>query len=152
MFQRAPDQARKQLQGRMVHFIFCGWFIVHICLRSDQIREICQFSNNALNRKADGCFEIFWGFVPSAETDVFRPQTDQLIEPYLRKPLEEQDAFEGTRFKTKDTHRNRWRTSHHQVLCKNHINRPQGRGERSQVFTTISIASRFSKISMDFPR
>jgi hypothetical protein len=27
--------------------------------------------------------------------------SDQLIEPYLSKPLEEQDAVEGTRFKTK---------------------------------------------------
>jgi hypothetical protein len=33
--------------------------------------------------------------------DVFRRQTDQLIEPYLSKPLEEQDAVEGTRFKTR---------------------------------------------------
>jgi hypothetical protein len=32
---------------------------------------------------------------------VFRPQADQLIEPYLGKPLEEQDAVEGTIFKTK---------------------------------------------------
>jgi hypothetical protein len=28
-------------------------------------------------------------------------QTDQLTEPYLSKPLVEQDAVEGTRFKTK---------------------------------------------------
>jgi hypothetical protein len=32
---------------------------------------------------------------------VFRPQTDQLIEPYLSKSLEEQDAVEETRFQTK---------------------------------------------------
>jgi hypothetical protein len=30
---------------------------------------------------------------------------DQLIKPYLSKPLEEQDAVEGTRFKTKNTHK-----------------------------------------------
>jgi hypothetical protein len=34
-------------------------------------------------------------------TDVFRPQTDQLIESDLNNPWEEQDAVEGTRFKTK---------------------------------------------------
>jgi hypothetical protein len=37
----------------------------------------------------------------TGKQDVFRPQTDQLIEPYLSKPLEKQDAVEGTRFKTK---------------------------------------------------
>jgi hypothetical protein len=37
----------------------------------------------------------------STETDVFQLQTDQLIDPYLSKPLEAQDAGEGTRFETK---------------------------------------------------
>jgi hypothetical protein len=32
---------------------------------------------------------------------VSRPQTYQLIGLYISKPLEEQDAIEGTRFKTK---------------------------------------------------
>jgi hypothetical protein len=36
-----------------------------------------------------------------ASPDMFRPQTDSLIEPYLSKPLEEQDAVEGIRFQTK---------------------------------------------------
>jgi hypothetical protein len=34
-------------------------------------------------------------------TDVFRLQTDQLIELYISRPLEEQDAVEGARFKAK---------------------------------------------------
>jgi hypothetical protein len=33
--------------------------------------------------------------------DACRPQTDQLIELYLSKSLEEHDTVEGTRFKTK---------------------------------------------------
>jgi hypothetical protein len=34
------------------------------------------------------------------DIDVFRPQADQLIEPFLSKPSEEQNAVERTRFKT----------------------------------------------------
>jgi hypothetical protein len=48
---------------------------------------------------------LIWRFVKKEREfemiDVFQPQTDQLIEPYLSKPLEEQDAVEVTRFKTK---------------------------------------------------
>jgi hypothetical protein len=83
--------------------------------------------------------------------DMFRPQTAQLIELYFSKPLEEQDAVDGTRFKTKNTHRNRWRANRHQIKRRIYINRPHGCGEKSQASTTISIASGFSKISMDFP-
>jgi hypothetical protein len=40
------------------------------------------------------------------EYEMFQSQTDELIKPYLSKPLEEQDAVEGTRFKAKNTHGN----------------------------------------------
>jgi hypothetical protein len=37
----------------------------------------------------------------TGKRDVCRPQIDQLIEPYLSKPSEEQDVVEGIIFKTK---------------------------------------------------
>jgi hypothetical protein len=40
------------------------------------------------------------------------PQINPLISPHLGKQLEEQDTVEGTRFQTKDTQRNRWRTNY----------------------------------------
>jgi hypothetical protein len=45
--------------------------------------------------------DLFSKSFAAGKGDVFRPQTDQLIKPHLSTPLQEQDAVEGTRFKTK---------------------------------------------------
>jgi hypothetical protein len=150
-FSSGPGRVAHTMSGEFVSFICLNSISDRIVLNWQPISNVRRFRISREFRSA--ALTVVWSAYrnPTALPDVFRPQINQLIKPYLGKPLYEQDAVEGIRFKNKNARRNRLRTNRHQITWRNHIKRPQGRGERSQVFTTISITSLFSKVSMDFP-